>query len=69
MKAVIEVNVDLEPFPVPDVVYAESKTGRRQDGMTQPASYRLDELSRTSLILLCDTFVNEVYRRAGKPRP
>jgi hypothetical protein len=64
MKATIEV--ELQPFTVPDHVLAVAKEGLKQDGMKATPKYILSDLSSETLDQMCKDFRNEIFRKAGK---
>lgn len=65
----VSIQVELEPFEVPDFVVAVSEPGVRQDGMQPKQKYPLRNLDSYTLEKLCDDFRSEVFLRAGKSRP
>ena len=67
MKAKIEI--ELQPFQVPNFVLAVPGTRSREDGFTEAAKFALSELSALTLEDLCDQFRAEVFKKAGKRDP
>ncbi len=67
MKVTIEV--DLQPFLVPNFVRPVEKPGKRDEGFAETVAYPLSDLDSNTLDRLCDQFRNEVFRRAGKEQP
>lgn len=67
MKVTIEI--ELQPFQVPDHALAVSTVGRRQDGMQPVAKYPLSDLDPRTLERMCDVFKAEIFRKAGKNMP
>ena len=64
MKTIIEI--ELQPFTVPNFVLTVPKAGNRQDGFKEVPKYSLSELSAETLDKLCMDFRSEVFRKAGK---
>ena len=67
MKVTLEV--DLQPFTVPNFVRAVSKPGRREDGPKELPCYPLSSLDSWTLHKLCCNFRDEVFMKAGKEQP
>jgi hypothetical protein len=67
MKATLEV--DLQPFQVPNFVRPVAKPGKREDGFTETVAYPLSDLDSMTLWRLCENFKNEVFHKAGKEQP
>lgn len=66
MKANIEV--ELEPFSVPNFVRLKQKEGKTQDS-SELACYSLSKFDADTLLSLCEDFKQEVFRKAGKTIP
>jgi hypothetical protein len=64
MKITLEIN--LQPFTVPDFVLAEESPKERQEGFSEGRKYELHELSAETLEALCWKFKQEVFAKAGK---
>jgi len=60
-----QINMEIEPFPVPDKVYLVGKPGLRQDGPLNKREIPLSDLDRTILNELVDEFRSTVFRKAG----
>lgn len=67
MKASLEV--ELKPFNVPNFVILKPEVGKREDGMKEPISLPLSQLSAGTLEKMCEEFTREVFRKSGKNRP
>jgi hypothetical protein len=67
MKVTLEV--DLEPFTVPNFVRARSKPGRRDECMQELPCYPLSDMDSNTLDKLCRVFRDEVFKKAGKGQP
>lgn len=67
MKVTLEV--DLQPFMVPNFVRVVSKPGRKEDGVQELPCYPLSDLDSLTLDKLCRQFRDEVFRKAGKEQP
>lgn len=67
MKATLQV--ELQPFMVPNFVRPVSKPGKREDGLAETGAYPLSDLDSITLDRLCEQFRSEVFRKAGKEQP
>lgn len=67
MKAKIEV--ELQPFTVPNFVLTVQDPRPKQDGMQETPKYALSELDAQTLENLCNEFRGNVFTRAGKQQP
>jgi len=67
MKTTIEV--ELQPFTVPNFVLTVAKAGLKQEGFQEAPKYSLSELSVDTLDKMCIDFRNEVFKKAGKIQP
>lgn len=67
MKAVIEI--ELQPFTVPNFVLPVEKVGKREDGFKESRSFPLSEIDAITLSAMCYEFRREVFRKAGKDQP
>lgn len=67
MKVTLEV--DLQPFMVPNFVRVVSEPGRKEDGVQELPCYPLSVLDSWTLHKLCCNFRDEVFRKAGKGQP
>ena len=65
---VIKLEVELQPFIVPNYVNQKTKCGKRQDGLTENPTYHLSELSDEVLHELCDQFRESVLAKAFAER-
>ena len=74
--SVINVTIELEPFPIPPYVVPKAEavpigaiqkqgTHRRADLVR----YSLATLDEPTLLALCEEFTNSVFAAAGKTRP
>lgn len=62
----VNINIKLKPFDIPDQVSVESKPGRRQDGIVMSPTFLLSELESDVLADLCQDFVDGVFTKARK---
>jgi len=67
MRATLQV--ELQPFLVPNFVRAVGKVGLKQDGLQELPGYPLSDLDAETLSRLCDDFRDEVFKKAGKQQP
>jgi hypothetical protein len=67
MKATLEVQ--LQPFTVPNFVRQASKVGRKEDGVQELPCYPLSDLDSWTLHRLCSDFRDEVFKKSGKEQP
>lgn len=67
MKTKIEV--ELQPFSVPNYVLTVQEPRPKQDGIQETPKYHLSELSPETLDRLCDEFRDAVFEKAGKRKP
>lgn len=62
MKAIIEIEIEIQPFLVPELVYERNTT---PSGITNPVTIPLRSLSSEALEKLCQDFTNSVFENAG----
>lgn len=62
----VTIQVELQPFTVPDFVRTVERPGKREDGFAETVAYPLSDLDSLTLDRLCEQFRNEVFRKAGK---
>jgi|KBSMisStandDraft_5_1062788.scaffolds.fasta_scaffold213064_5 hypothetical protein len=67
MKAKIEI--ELQPFTVPNFVLTVQEPRPKQDGIQETPKYPLSELDPETLDKLCDEFRDAVFAKAGKQQP
>ena len=67
MKVTIELQV--QPFSVPNFILTEPVPGARQDGFKESPSYPLSDFDAVTLQRMCDEFTAEIFRKAGKNPP
>jgi hypothetical protein len=67
MKAKIEV--ELQPFSVPNFVLTVQEARPRQDGFQETPNLALSDLDPPTLEMLCDEFRDAVFSKAGKQQP
>lgn len=65
----MKIELDLQPFGVPNYVTVVTEPGLRQDGLTSPPSYPLAALHPESLAEMCDDFRRSVFEKAGRADP
>ena len=63
MKTSIEI--ELQPFTVPNFVIPLRKPRPRQDGFESAPGLPLSDLSAETLTLMCDEFRSAVFKKAG----
>lgn len=64
------MKINLIPFTTPNFVSMERPAGLRQDGFkTDGVSFALKEIPAEDLAALCDTFREEIFKKAGKNDP
>ncbi len=65
------MNIELEPWIVPNFAIGKMPTRPRQEGFNPDAvpKWSLKELDAETLAKLCDDFRTEVFRKAEKPDP
>jgi len=68
MNPLLRHSILLRPFRVPNFVLAESKSGRKEDGLKETPKYPLRDLSESILNQLCDQFRKDILRRASEQR-
>lgn len=69
VKLKTTIEVELQPFTVPDKVYAVAPEGTRQGGFVAPTSFWLSDLDADTLDTMCNEFRREVFKRTGKKEP
>lgn len=62
----IKLNIELEPFSVPNYVLVKQKAKPRQEGYPETPKYHLSELSPDTLDQLCNEFRDAVFEKAAK---
>jgi len=62
------INLDLNPFPVPNSVSAKLPPGKKQDGFKIAPTIPLGELDDNTLHEMCDEFRTAIFARAYKQR-
>ena len=60
------INLELQPFPVPEDVTIKLPPGRREDGMRPAPTMKLADLSDEVLAAMCEEFTQAVFAAAGK---
>lgn len=65
----MKVEIELQPFTVPNFVIARTKPGLRQEGMQEQPKFALRDLPAEALAELCDHFRREVFIKADKVDP
>jgi hypothetical protein len=65
------MKIELNPWNVPNFVIGKMPPGRRQDGFNPDAApkWTLAEVDVETLVMQCDRFRDEVFRKAGKSDP
>lgn len=66
----IKIDIELEPFRVPNYVRLKPKPGLREEGFVDRPKYHLSELSDEILESLCEQFRKDVFAKkaTGEPR-
>jgi len=63
----IKVNIELEPFRVPNYVLVKQKAGLRQDGFqVDTPKYHVRDLDVETLERLCNEFRQAIFEKAKK---
>jgi CRISPR/Cas system endoribonuclease Cas6 (RAMP superfamily) len=62
----MKVEVELQPFTVPNFVLVKPRLGFRQEGITEAPKFALSELDEQTLEQLCAEFRRAVFAKAGK---
>ena len=62
----VNMEIKLKPFNTPNYVLVEGEVGERQDGLVQNKKFKLSELDGDTLSALCEQFVKDIYKKAGK---
>ena len=66
MKA-IKVELELQPFRIPNYVSTKSKPGLRQEGLKEVPKYAIEDLPVETLEALCEQFRLDILaKKAGK---
>lgn len=65
----VKIEVKLQPFKVPNYVLTEVKAKSREDGYQEAPKYALNEISSEALLMLCEQFTHDVFKKAGKEKP
>lgn len=63
------LQIELQPFRVPNYVIAVGNPGKREDGFQEAPKYPLSDLSAETLEQMCREFRAEVFRKADKSPP
>jgi len=63
----IKLEVELKPFTVPNYVIQVKEPRLIQDGFNSSEGIPLNQLSRETLIKLCEEFKNSVLNKGGYP--
>lgn len=69
MKAFIKIDLELQPFSVPNFVHGVMLVKPREQGFIEGPKYALRELDEKALSALCDQFRADVFEKAGKDDP
>jgi len=64
-----KMEVDLQPWNVPNFVIAVMPPGKRQDGLKEAPKWNLRDVSAEVLSAQCDKFRAEIFEKAGKVDP
>lgn len=62
----VKIEIDLQPFSVPNFVLTVPKRGRHEDELPK---YALADLDSDTLFDLCAEFVSDIYKKADKRQP
>lgn len=65
----VSMEIELQPFTVPNYVLTAPKIGRREDGFVELPKYRLEDLDSRTLDRLCNEFRDAVFMKARKEQP
>jgi len=65
----VNIEIQLQPFTVPNYVLVVEKPGKREDGLKEGRKFHLSELDAITLSKLCHDFKCEVFKKAGKDQP
>ncbi len=65
----VNIEIELQPFTVPNYVLVVEKPSKREDGFKEGRKFHLSEIDAITLLKLCNDFRNEVFRKAGKDQP
>lgn len=63
-----KVQVELQPFMVPNYVIQVVPPGRREEGLREAPKFRLCDLDDLTLTQLCDDFRAAVFAKAREGR-
>lgn len=63
------IQIELQPWQVPNYVLEKMPPRPRQEGLREPRSHPLSEVSPEILSAMCDEFRAEIFRKAGKDDP
>lgn len=63
------MELELQPFPVPNEVFPVMPPGKRQDGWAPQKGFTLSEIDPATLAAMCADFRRKVFEIAGKPDP
>lgn len=64
-----KLNIELQPFTVPNFVAQKAPVGLRQEGFKSVHSYPLRDVDAQTLSDMCDAFRREVFVKALKLDP
>lgn len=62
------INIPIQPFPIPDGVLLDLAPGRKQDGFKPSPTYNLGDLDDETLGQMCDQFRESVFDLAQQQR-
>jgi len=61
-----KINIELEPWVVPNFVRQKTKPSMRQEGYKEGLSISIKDLDEDVLSDLCDEFRQGIFKKAGK---
>lgn len=61
---ILKMEMDIQPFSIPQYVFAKSKPGLKQDGFQENPKQALKELISDILDKLCIKFCKDVFKQA-----
>lgn len=64
-----QINLDIQPFDVPDSVSLITKPGKRSDGFKPSPKFLISELDSKILSEMCNEFRKNVFEKANKKDP
>lgn len=65
----VSISLELASFSVPDSVAVKGNIGLKQQGFEAQRKIHLSELSRETLVALCEEFTGSVLAKAAKALP